>query len=252
LHTIAAITVYQTFGLIANDKRRLSFFVALSHWERARAKVFAGEPLHIFDDRLNILGFLFGGIRVIEPEREGSAIFLCQTVIETDAFGVSDVEVSIRLRRKSGGDFSAVLIVFEVFLDDLFDEVQRLSRLRFGHMGYYTGFFSVRRGVRALGVNLPVWSFIVILRRKDSCNPSRHEVPAKSQLCPPRFGRISGGREFIDFEDSCVSHRLTSKRHNSPKSAMPRPACPTDLSDGRNECGEVCGLYWNDIVTDIA
>ena len=30
-------------------------------------------------------------IGIIESEREGAVVFLCQSVVETDAFGVSDV-----------------------------------------------------------------------------------------------------------------------------------------------------------------
>ena len=47
-------------------------------------------------------------MRIREPEREGAIVFLCQTVIEADAFGVSDVEVSIRFGRKSSGNFAVV------------------------------------------------------------------------------------------------------------------------------------------------
>ena len=72
------------------------------------------KPLDIFNDGLDIFGFLLGRIRVIEPERKGAAIFLCQSVIEADTFGVSDVEVSVRFRRKSGGDSSVVLAGTEV------------------------------------------------------------------------------------------------------------------------------------------
>jgi hypothetical protein len=44
---------------------------------------------------------------------------------------VSDVEVAIRLRRKSGGNSAVVLVRAEVFLNDLLDEVQGL--FGFGH-----------------------------------------------------------------------------------------------------------------------
>ena len=74
-------------------------------------------------------------IRVIEPKREGAVVLFCQSVIEADTFGVSDVEIAIiRFRRKSGGDSSFVLACTEVFHNDLFDEVKRLFCWRFGHL----------------------------------------------------------------------------------------------------------------------
>jgi hypothetical protein len=54
--------------------------------------------------------------------------------------GLSDVQVSVGFGRKSGSNFFAVFAMFDVFLNDLLDEVQRLSIITvLYHRNYLAG-----------------------------------------------------------------------------------------------------------------
>jgi len=59
---------------------------------------------------------------------------LCDTEIEYDGLGMSDVQITVRLRRKAGGD-TRVPPLGQILLDDLANEIG-LSRVFFlGHLG---------------------------------------------------------------------------------------------------------------------
>ena len=64
------------------------------------------QPFHIFLDGLHKLRVLLGGIGIVKPQMEGAVIFLRQPGIQKNGFGVSDVEISVRLRRETGADFT--------------------------------------------------------------------------------------------------------------------------------------------------
>ncbi len=65
-----------------------------------RRRYVEAKPAHILFDRLHILFFFFGRIRIVEPQIARAVVFDRQPEIQADAFGVPDVQVAIRLRRK--------------------------------------------------------------------------------------------------------------------------------------------------------
>src|SRR5690606_8783902 len=76
------------------------------------------EPAHVRHDRVDeFLTFLFG-IGVVEAQIASAAELLRQTEIETDRFGVPDMQIAIRLRRKPRGDLAASAIVGHIILDN--------------------------------------------------------------------------------------------------------------------------------------
>src|ERR1700730_10465183 len=66
---------------------------------------------------------------------------LCDTEIERDRLGMADVQIAVRLRRKSRHD-PAVLLGVEIGLDDVANEIApRLCRRRFcRHLMFPWGF----------------------------------------------------------------------------------------------------------------
>ena len=81
------------------------------------------EPADIILDAFNIFGLFSDGVGVIEPEVGIPAEFLCQAEIQANTGCVTDMEVSVRFRWKAGNDL-AVFPGFQVFFDDLFDEIE--------------------------------------------------------------------------------------------------------------------------------
>ncbi len=63
--------------------------------------IISAKPLHVLPDRIHELGLLLGRVRVVKPQVELAAVFLCQPVIEQDALGMSDVQISVGLGRKT-------------------------------------------------------------------------------------------------------------------------------------------------------
>ncbi len=67
-------------------------------------------------------------VRIVEAEVCLAAKFFCRTEIQADAFCVSDVDVAVRLGRKTGEDMIA-LAAFEIACDDVLDEVGRFRNV---------------------------------------------------------------------------------------------------------------------------
>src|SRR5262249_45274462 len=75
---------------------------------------------------IDVLDLFLGGIGVVEAEVALAAILLSHAEIDADRLGVAHVQIAVRLRRKARLD----AIVFagpQIFLDELFDEVERTS-----------------------------------------------------------------------------------------------------------------------------
>lgn len=83
------------------------------------------EPIDVRFDRIDVLFAFLGRIRIIESKVAVSAIGFGQAEIKADAFGVPDVQIAIRLRRKSGVDRPASKFLFarKILFDLDFDEV---------------------------------------------------------------------------------------------------------------------------------
>ena len=62
------------------------------------------QPLDVTLDRIHEFRPFFGRIRIVKPHIEFSVVFLCQPVIQQDGFGMSDMQIPVRLRWKAGVD----------------------------------------------------------------------------------------------------------------------------------------------------
>ena len=86
------------------------------------------QPPHILLNRIDVLDLLFGRVGVVVTEVAGAAEFAGDAKVETDRFRMPDVEIAIRLRRKTG-DNLGITAGFEVLGNNVADEVGR-DRLR--------------------------------------------------------------------------------------------------------------------------
>ena len=66
--------------------------------------VIGAQPVHVLLDRLHELALFLRGIGVVEAEIEFAAVLLRHSVVEENALGMSDVEVAVRLGRKTRVD----------------------------------------------------------------------------------------------------------------------------------------------------
>src|SRR5262249_28524148 len=79
-------------------------------------------------DRLFIFEIFFGWIGIVKAEMANPSILLCNAKIQTNSFGMSDMQKAIGFGGKSGHDF-AVSPGAEIFVDDSPDKVFSRSRL---------------------------------------------------------------------------------------------------------------------------
>jgi hypothetical protein len=83
------------------------------------------EPSDVAHDLVDVLLRLLDGIGVVESEVAIAAEFLGDAKIDADGFGMTDVELPIRLRWKPGDNRSPVFTGGKVVRHDLADEVAR-------------------------------------------------------------------------------------------------------------------------------
>ena len=90
------------------------------------------KPLHVlFDIAYEFL--IFGdGVRVVVTQIERTAILERCTGIQADGFAVSDVQVSVGFWRESGANFSVVLLILDILVDDIVNEVSGHGRTVIG------------------------------------------------------------------------------------------------------------------------
>ena len=87
------------------------------------------EPGNIILNRVHILLTLLLGICVIEAEITQARIFRRHGKVETDGFGMTDMEIAIRLRRKSSVHAPSMLVLFEILSNLVADKVRRSTAI---------------------------------------------------------------------------------------------------------------------------
>ena len=80
------------------------------------------QPLDIVLDALDIFGILLDGVGVVETEVTLTTVFLGQSEVDGDGFGMSDVQIAIRLWWKTGLHSTSVLTLSQVIDDLLLNE----------------------------------------------------------------------------------------------------------------------------------
>src|SRR5210317_1059200 len=108
------------------------------------------QPVHIVLDRLDELGALLARIRIVETQKRPSASLGGYAEVEANGHDVPDVQIAVRLWRKSGHDFG-MLTRLEVVVNDLADEIPRFAIVH--GAGLYANFFkrgAIRVQLRAV------------------------------------------------------------------------------------------------------
>ena len=82
------------------------------------------QPLDVFLDGFHIFHVFLGRIRVVKAQVAHASVLLGDSEVHADGLGMSDVQVSVGFRRETGLYSSSVLALFQVFLYNLFNEVQ--------------------------------------------------------------------------------------------------------------------------------
>ena len=93
------------------------------------------KPGDVFLDCVNVFDLFLGRVRIVEAEVARPASFEGDPEIEADRLGVADMQVAVRLGRKTGDD-PCVLAARQIVVDDRADEVDRRAARQlvgFGH-----------------------------------------------------------------------------------------------------------------------
>ena len=90
------------------------------------------EPAHIALDRVDILLLLLGRVGVVKAQMTAAAIFLRHLKIQADRFGMPDMEIAVRLRRKAGHHLASTT-GSQIGIDNVANEVASRFRGRFVH-----------------------------------------------------------------------------------------------------------------------
>ncbi len=151
--------------------------VALVEVGRAETQLipFEAEPVNIFLDRLDVFDVLLGGVRVVEPQIAGAAVFLGDAEVHGQRLCVTDMQIAVRFGRKAR--FHAAVHCFQVFFDKFFNEV-------FAPF-FHCGFLPVGDMLRTYFPILTIYYNAHFLFSQDakrifSKNPYRFDAPAQT------------------------------------------------------------------------
>ena len=86
------------------------------------AAPFKAKPLDVGLDRINVFLLFLRGVGVVKTQVTDTAKLPGQTEVKTDRLGVTNVQVTVRLRRKAGNNVT-VLAAVQISLDDLAQKV---------------------------------------------------------------------------------------------------------------------------------
>ena len=82
------------------------------------------KPLYVVLYALYVFGVLFCGVCVVEPEVASSSVLFGDAEIKCNGFSVSDVQITVWLRRKTRLYPPVIFAISKVFLNFLFNEIQ--------------------------------------------------------------------------------------------------------------------------------
>src|SRR5204862_1829682 len=146
------------------------------------------EPAYVALDRVDIFLLLLRRIGVVVPQVTAAAILLRHAKIERDRLGMADVEITIRLRRKTC-DHRRDASSGEVRVNDIADEVAaRAHNCRFGECHAVRNPSTLCRVPRAYQ-HRHLTSFPSMTRQSTICGAGRTSVPI------PKFAQPCGGLE---------------------------------------------------------
>ena len=82
------------------------------------------EPMHVVVNRIDLFRIFFGRVRIVKAEIGLAAEFFGGAEIQADAFGVSDMDVTVRFGRESG-EYVVSLASLQIADDDVLDKIGR-------------------------------------------------------------------------------------------------------------------------------
>ena len=80
------------------------------------------QPLDVFFDGVDVFVVFFFRIGIVKTQITQAVVNISQTEVQTDGFGVADVQIAVRLGRETGLD-GCMFTAFEVFFDDGADKM---------------------------------------------------------------------------------------------------------------------------------
>ena len=83
------------------------------------------KPLHVIFDGFDVFGIFGNGVGIVEAQVGTAAVFLRHAKIQTNGFGVANVQIAVRFGREARQYLPAVFARPQVFFDDLLNKIQR-------------------------------------------------------------------------------------------------------------------------------
>src|SRR5581483_4624506 len=149
------------------------------------------QPRDIFLDRVDVLDVFLRRVGVVEAQVAGAAALAGDAEVQTDRFGVADMQIAVRLGRETGGQPAMVLPGGEILIDDRANEIDRSGRRRKGglvRMRHVLCVFYRNAGCRPDGGRR---------RRRAGMNAGRHGGnPEVTDMMKPISTRTHG---IIDY-----------------------------------------------------
>ena len=93
--------------------------------EEKAVLIIRAEPFDVILDRFDKFTLFLGRVRVIETQVELAVVFLRQAVIEQNRLRVSDMQITVRLRRETGHNLLCPSLL-EISVNNLFDKILSL------------------------------------------------------------------------------------------------------------------------------
>ena len=87
------------------------------------------QPADVTLDGLYVFSVLFGRVRVVETQVTNTVVFLCDAEVHANRLHVTDVQVTVRLRRETRLNTTVIHSFCQVFLYNLLNEIETLFLL---------------------------------------------------------------------------------------------------------------------------
>ena len=105
--------------------------IKLSEVVRGEVQFFPvkAEPAHIVHDRVDVFLFFFGGVGIVKTQIGLAVVIVGDAEIQADRFGMTDMQIPVGFRRKTGIHTPAEASRLIVFVNNLADEIRFAAKL---------------------------------------------------------------------------------------------------------------------------
>ena len=153
------------------------------------------QPAQVFLDGADELFIFLGGIRVVEAQMAGSAIFFSDAKVDEGRLGMPDVQLAVRLRREAGDYPTLKPVALHVRLDNCANKIGGGSSLGFGLL-------------RGHGLNTLPGSYATTIPKRDTFHKKQTPPPSLSPSpcisLPPRRGKVRHGQCSTSCPRGCA------------------------------------------------